>query len=57
MTSDRPYRKGFSVKTTLNEIKNCIGTQFDPVMANLFIRLVLEGTIDIKRTINNSKAV
>ncbi|MFZ5945599.1 MAG: diguanylate cyclase [Bacillota bacterium] len=57
MTSDRPYRKALSINAALNEIKNSIGTQFDPVMANLFINLVLDGTIDISRTINKCMAV
>lgn len=37
MTSDRPYRKALSHETAIDEIKRCAGTQFDPVLAQLFI--------------------
>lgn len=52
MTSSRPYRAGFSVNAALNEIKNNIGTQFDPAMANLFIKLVLDGTIKVDKSMD-----
>lgn len=53
MTSNRPYRSGYTVNAALNEIKNNSGTQFDPVMANLFIKLVMDGTIKIDKDIKN----
>ena len=37
MTSDRPYRKALSHETAIDEIKRCAGTQFDPVLAQLFV--------------------
>lgn len=52
MTSCRPYRSGFTVNAALNEIKNNIGTQFDPAMANLFIKLVLDGTIKVDKSMD-----
>ena len=36
MTSDRPYRKALSHEIAIEEIKRCAGTQFDPVLAQLF---------------------
>jgi HD-GYP domain-containing protein (c-di-GMP phosphodiesterase class II) len=42
MTTDRPYRKGFNWTKALNEIHANIGTQFDPNMANAFLRAVLK---------------
>ena len=30
MTSDRPYRKGLTFETALEEVEKCSGTQFDP---------------------------
>lgn len=39
MTSDRPYRKGFSIETALEEIRRCKGTQFDPLVADVLIEL------------------
>ncbi len=40
MTSDRPYRKALPVKVALEEIKRCAGSQFDPYIAEKFIKLV-----------------
>lgn len=38
MTTDRPYRKGLDKLVALQEIERCKGTQFDPILADLFIR-------------------
>jgi len=38
MTTDRPYRKGMDFATAITEIRSGMGTQFDPDMANAFIR-------------------
>jgi len=38
MTTDRPYRKGLDAARALAEIRAHAGTQFDPVMAEAFIR-------------------
>ena len=48
MTSDRPYRKAMSQSHALAEIKRCIGTQFDPQLAEEFIRMI-RGTDRKKR--------
>jgi len=45
MTTDRPYRKGFSKAAAVLEIKNNIGTQFHPVPAKALIELFEEGKI------------
>jgi len=42
MTSDRTYRKGLSIKEAAEEIKKCSGTQFDAVIAKIFVEKVLE---------------
>lgn len=47
MTSNRPYRKGLSVNAALTEIENNIGTQFDPLLANIFVKLVRDGVIKV----------
>ena len=39
MTSDRPYRPAMPVEAARQEIKRCIGTQFDPVVANAFLKI------------------
>ena len=40
MTNDRPYSKAMSQKEALAEIKSCAGGQFDPELANEFIKLI-----------------
>jgi HD-GYP domain-containing protein (c-di-GMP phosphodiesterase class II) len=45
MTSDRPYRKGLAVDTALDEIARCAGTQFDPAIADAFVRTVRAGAV------------
>lgn len=37
MTSDRSYRRRMSFEAALDELENCMGTQFDPVLAKHFI--------------------
>jgi len=39
MTSNRVYKKGLSVGEALREIQRNIGTQFDPQVAQMFIRI------------------
>ncbi len=41
MTSDRPYRAAMSRGEALKEIIRCSGTQFDPVIADTFIKMAL----------------
>lgn len=45
MTSRRVYRKALSVDAALEEIERCSGTQFDPDLGPLFVKLVREGKI------------
>ena len=40
MTHDRPYSKAMSKKEALEEIKSCTGSQFDPELAEEFVKLV-----------------
>jgi putative nucleotidyltransferase with HDIG domain len=39
MTSNRPYRPAMPIEAARQEIKRCIGTQFDPTVANAFLKL------------------
>lgn len=48
LTSNRPYKASLSVISALNEIESHAGTQFDPAIAHLFIKLVREGAIDVE---------
>lgn len=44
MTSDRPYRPAMSRDEALDEIKRCVTTQFDPVVADAFIKIMSRKT-------------
>jgi len=39
ITSDRPYRSAMSIEKALNEIRRCAGTQFDPAVAAVFLKI------------------
>jgi len=41
MTSDLAYKNKISEEAAIEEIKRCSGTQFDPEIAKLFIRMIL----------------
>ena len=45
MTSNRVYRKRLSDEEVWAEVGRCSGTQFDPNMAEVFLRLVKEGKL------------
>jgi response regulator RpfG family c-di-GMP phosphodiesterase len=50
MTSDRPYRTGLPLGRVIDEIRLFSGTQFDPVVADAFLRLIeREGDAFIER--------
>jgi HD-GYP domain-containing protein (c-di-GMP phosphodiesterase class II) len=54
MTSDRPYRVALSIREAVNEIRRCTGTQFDPVIANVFLKIeASEGSVG-RNNNNNS---
>ncbi|MEA4925982.1 MAG: diguanylate cyclase [Syntrophomonadaceae bacterium] len=57
MTSSRPYRSSLSVNTALNEIEKNMGTQFDPLIANIFIKLVRDGSIKVNQDAPSVKIV
>ena len=42
MTQDRIYRPAMSAQDALAEMERCAGTQFDPEIAQLFVRLMRE---------------
>ncbi|MCE5195011.1 MAG: HD domain-containing protein [Nitrospiraceae bacterium] len=40
MTTDRPYRKKLTLLETLEEVKNCLGTQFDRKISKVFFKVL-----------------
>lgn len=46
MNSTRPYRKKMPMDQIVKEIKDCSGSQFDPVVAKAFLDLYEEGLFD-----------
>jgi HD-GYP domain-containing protein (c-di-GMP phosphodiesterase class II) len=53
MTTSRPYRKALPVKEALDEIRRCSGTQFDPLLAEQFLKMF--GYDEISRSIPNTE--
>jgi len=45
MISDRPYREALSVEAAIRELRENSGSQFDPVVAEVFIRLVSDDVV------------
>jgi HD-GYP domain-containing protein (c-di-GMP phosphodiesterase class II) len=43
MTSPRPYRRSLARDEALAEVERCAGTQFDPVVARVFVEAVERG--------------
>jgi HD-GYP domain-containing protein (c-di-GMP phosphodiesterase class II) len=42
MTEDRPYRKAMSKEAAVREIRQNVGTQFDPEIARMFFETLSE---------------
>ena len=49
MTANRVYRKRLDLEHVLNELRKGRGTQFDPKLVDIMLRLVEDGTIDVKK--------
>ena len=47
MTSNRTYRRALPIEVAMAEIQRCAGTQFDPVLAEAFLRTTAEGYRDL----------
>ncbi len=46
MTQNRVYRKKLDMDYVISELERCKGTQFDPEIAEIMLRLVAEGKVD-----------
>ena len=49
MTANRVYRQKLDFDYVIKEIERCKGTQFDPKIADIMLKLVREGKIDIEQ--------
>jgi HD-GYP domain-containing protein (c-di-GMP phosphodiesterase class II) len=49
MTSNRTYRKALPLQVAMTEIRRCAGTQFDPLLAEAFLRTEPEGLQELLR--------
>lgn len=56
MTSNRVYRKRLDNETVINELKRCSGTQFDPNIAEIFVKMVEDGKFDDVRYENEPES-
>lgn len=48
MVSDRPYREGLSLEAAMREVRVNAGTQFDPVVADTFLKLLDDAALSRK---------
>jgi len=39
MTHDQVYKKAVTKEEALKEINSCVGTQFDPELADVFVKI------------------
>jgi len=53
MISDRSYKKAYSVNRALKIIQDESGRQFDPELAHLFIKSIINETIEVRNVIEN----
>ena len=55
LTTDRPYRKGWTPEAALEEISRCAGTHFDPHLCAIFLR-VMERELQLDGDTSNYSA-
>ena len=52
MISKRSYKKPMEIEYALNELENNSGTQFDPNLVKLFVKMVKDGDIQLRKSNN-----
>lgn len=55
MTANRVYRKQLDMDYVLNELEKGRGTQFDPELVDIMLRLIADGKIDIQSLYENKQ--
>jgi HD-GYP domain-containing protein (c-di-GMP phosphodiesterase class II) len=53
MISDRPYRKALPLAHARGEIQRCSGTQFDPKVVDVFMRIPEEHWLDLRENLGS----
>lgn len=48
MTSDRPYRKALPKESAIAELRRCAGSQFDPMIVEIFIEVLEKEFVAVK---------
>lgn len=48
MTSDRAYRRALPHEVAVGEIERCAGSQFDPELADLFVKMIEDHRTDMR---------
>ena len=49
MTANRVYRNKMDLGYVIGELKRCSGTQFDPEIVKIFLKLLRDGTVDLEK--------
>ena len=57
MTANRVYRKQLDLDFVLEEIKKCSGSQFDPNLVEIFLKLIDNKTIDVEQIYNTKNDI
>jgi putative nucleotidyltransferase with HDIG domain len=55
MISDRPYRKGMGIEYAVSELRSNKGTQFNPKVADAFIKILEKEIEDAKKIVDDSE--
>jgi len=55
--SDRPYRKGASLRKAVNELLNNSGSQFDPEIVEVLIKIIRQDKIDFQDMYNREEDI
>ena len=55
MTANRVYRKQLDMDYVINELEKGRGTQFDPELVDIMLRLIADGKIDIQSLYENKQ--
>jgi HD-GYP domain-containing protein (c-di-GMP phosphodiesterase class II) len=57
LTSDRPYRRGMSSEAAVRVLQEHRGTQFDPAIVDIFVKVAQTGEIRPERDLGESRSL